>query len=92
MSDIKGEMKKIEWGSQIRSKADSEYASNRRAQVGTGERNERIRTYNFNEGRVTDHRIGLTLYRVDAIVDGDLDEIIDALTLDEQARKLRELR
>ena len=75
-----------------RTKADSEYASNRRAQVGTGERNERIRTYNFNEGRVTDHRIGLTLYRVDAIVDGDLDEIIDALTLDEQARKLRELR
>ena len=62
-----------------RTKADSEYASNRRAQVGTGERNERIRTYNFNEGRVTDHRIGLTLYRVDAIVD-------------EQARKLRELR
>ena len=75
-----------------RTKADSEYASNRRAQVGTGERNERIRTYNFNEGRVTDHRIGLTLYRVDAIVDGDLDEIIDALTLDDQARKLRELR
>ena len=75
-----------------RTRADSEYASNRRAQVGTGERNERIRTYNFNEGRVTDHRIGLTLYRVDAIVDGDLDEIIDALTLDEQARKLRELR
>ena len=75
-----------------RTKADSEYASNRRAQVGTGERNERIRTYNFNEGRVTDHRIGLTLYRVDAIVDGDLDEIIDALTLDEQARRLRELR
>ena len=74
-----------------RTRADSEYASNRRAQVGTGERNERIRTYNFNEGRVTDHRIGLTLYRVDAIVDGDLDEIIDALTLDEQARKLREL-
>lgn len=75
-----------------RTKADSEYASNRRAQVGTGKRNERIRTYNFNEGRVTDHRIGLTLYRVDAIVDGDLDEIIDALTLDEQARRLRELR
>ena len=74
-----------------RTKADSEYASFRHAQVGTGERNERIRTYNFNEGRVTDHRIGLTLYRVDAIVDGDLDEIIDALTMDEQARKLRAL-
>lgn len=74
-----------------RTQADREYASNRRLQVGTGERNERIRTYNFNEGRVTDHRIGLTLYRVDAIVDGDLDEIIDALTMENQAQKLREL-
>ena len=55
-------------------------------------RAEKIRTYNFPQNRLTDHRIGLTLYRVDAIVDGDLDEIIDALTLDEQARKLRELR
>ena len=76
----------------LQEEKDAAYASDRRAQVGTGDRSERIRTYNFNEGRVTDHRIGLTLYRVDAIVDGDLDEIIDALTLDEQARKLRELR
>ena len=74
-----------------RSQADSEYAQNRRAQVGTGERNERIRTYNFPQGRVTDHRIGLTLYKIDAIVDGDLDEIIDALTMEDQAEKLKAL-
>ena len=52
---------------------------------------ERIRTYNFPQGRVTDHRIGLTLYRIDEIMDGDLDEIIDALRMEEQARKLREM-
>ena len=74
-----------------RTQADSEYAANRRAQVGTGERNERIRTYNFPQGRVTDHRVGLTLYKIDAIVDGDLDEIIDALTVEDQAEKLKQL-
>ena len=74
-----------------RSRADSAYAENRRSQVGTGERNERIRTYNFPQGRVTDHRVGLTLYRIDAVVDGDLDEIIDALTVEDQAKKLRAL-
>ena len=74
-----------------RSQADSAYAENRRAQVGTGERNERIRTYNFPQGRVTDHRVGLTLYKIDAIVDGDLDEIIDALTVEDQAEKLKAL-
>ncbi|MBQ9196816.1 MAG: peptide chain release factor 1 [Clostridia bacterium] len=74
-----------------RTQADSAYAENRRAQVGTGERNERIRTYNFPQGRVTDHRIGLTLYKIDAIVDGDLDEIIDALTVEDQAEKLKAL-
>ncbi|MBO4837466.1 MAG: peptide chain release factor 1, partial [Clostridia bacterium] len=74
-----------------RSRADSPYAENRRSQVGTGERNERIRTYNFPQGRVTDHRVGLTLYRIDAVVDGDLDEIIDALTVEDQAKKLRAL-
>ena len=52
-------------------------------------RNERIRTYNFPQGRVTDHRIGLTLYKLDQVLDGDLDEIIDALTLADQAEKLR---
>ena len=63
--------------------------SERRSQVGTGMRNERIRTYNFPQGRVTDHRIGLTLYKIDAIMDGDLDEIIDALVTADQAEKLQ---
>lgn len=61
----------------------------RRSQVGTGMRNERIRTYNFPQGRVTDHRIGLTLYKIDAILDGSLDELIDALVTADQAEKLR---
>ena len=74
-----------------RTQADSAYAENRRSQVGTGERNERIRTYNFPQGRVTDHRVGLTLYKIDAIVDGDLDEIIDALTVEDQSEKLKAL-
>ena len=74
-----------------RAEQDQDYAANRRAQVGTGERNERIRTYNFHESRVTDHRIGLTLYKLNAVLDGDLDEFIDALTADEQRRKLSEL-
>ncbi len=74
-----------------RTEQDAAYAANRRAQVGTGERNERIRTYNFHESRVTDHRIGLTLYKLNAILDGDLDELIDALTADEQRRKLEAL-
>ncbi|MBQ1281290.1 MAG: peptide chain release factor 1, partial [Oscillospiraceae bacterium] len=67
----------------------SEHASARKSQVGSGMRNERIRTYNFQQGRVTDHRIGLTLYKIDAIMDGDLDELIDALVTAEQAEKLR---
>ena len=75
----------------FRSEKDSEYAANRRGQIGTGDRSERIRTYNFPQGRVTDHRIGLTLYQIDSIMDGDLDEIIEALTLAEQAQKLEEL-
>ena len=61
----------------------------RRSQVGTGMRNERIRTYNFPQGRVTDHRIGLTLYKIDAVMDGALDEIIDALATADQAEKLK---
>ena len=61
----------------------------RRSQVGTGMRNERIRTYNFPQGRVTDHRIGLTLYKIDAIMDGGIDEIIDALATADQAEKLK---
>ena len=74
----------------LREEKDSEYAQNRRGQIGTGDRSERIRTYNFPQGRVTDHRIGLTLYRIDEILDGDLDEVIDALLLAEQAEKLKE--
>ncbi len=74
-----------------REEQDSAYAANRRGQIGTGDRSERIRTYNFPQGRVTDHRIGLTLYQIDAILDGDLDEIIDALAMAEQAEKLKEL-
>ena len=72
----------------LQSEKDAAYAANRRGQVGTGDRSERIRSYNFREGRVTDHRVGLTLYRIDEIVDGDLDEIIDALRREEQARLL----
>jgi len=76
---------------QKRAEADAAYAENRRVQVGTGDRSERIRTYNFHEGRVTDHRIGLTLYSIQDVMNGDLDEIIDALKREEQAEKLRRL-
>jgi len=72
-----------------REEKDSEYAANRRGQIGTGDRSERIRTYNFPQGRVTDHRLGLTLYRIDEILDGDLEEVIEALRLAEQAEKLK---
>ena len=75
----------------LREERDSAYAQNRRGQIGTGDRSERIRTYNFPQGRVTDHRIGLTLYKIDSVMDGDLDEIIDALLLAEQAEKLKAL-
>ena len=64
-------------------------AGERRSQVGTGDRSERIRTYNFREGRVSDHRIGLTLYTLDSVVNGDLDELIDALSAADTAEKLR---
>jgi len=65
-----------------------EIAQNRKSQVGTGDRSERIRTYNFPQGRVTDHRIGLTLYKIDEIMDGGLDELIDSLITEDQAKKL----
>ena len=67
----------------------TEYGQERRSQIGSGMRNERIRTYNFPQGRLTDHRIGLTLYRLDAVMDGDLDEIIDGLVMADQAERLR---
>ena len=70
-------------------KKESEVTGMRRSQVGTGMRNERIRTYNFPQGRVTDHRIGLTLYKIDQIMDGGIDEIIDALATADQAEKLK---
>ena len=69
----------------------AEHAAERRSQVGTGMRNERIRTYNFPQGRVTDHRIGLTLYKIDSVMDGDLDELIDALITADQAEKLKHM-
>ena len=62
----------------------------RKQQIGSGDRSERIRTYNFPQGRVTDHRINLTLYKLDSIMEGDLDELVDALTLEDQASKLKE--
>ncbi|WMM24255.1 peptide chain release factor 1 [Tissierella sp. MB52-C2] len=67
---------------------EAEIAEERKGQVGTGDRSERIRTYNFPQGRVTDHRINLTLYKLDAFVDGDLDEMIDSLITSDQAEKL----
>ncbi len=67
----------------------SAIAADRRSQVGTGDRSERIRTYNFPQGRVTDHRIGLTLYKIDSILDGELDDLIDALITADRAEKLR---
>ena len=70
-------------------RVESEMTGMRRSQVGTGMRNERIRTYNFPQGRVTDHRIGLTLYKIDSIMDGGIDEIIDALATADQAEKLK---
>ena len=69
----------------------SAVTNERRSQVGTGMRNERIRTYNFPQGRVTDHRIGKTIYAIDAFVDGDMDDIIDPLIYADQQEQLRAL-
>lgn len=67
----------------------SEIAAERRSQIGSGDRSERIRTYNFPQGRCTEHRIGMTLYKLDAILDGDIDEIIDGLITNDQAEKMK---
>ena len=75
----------------LQSEKDEAYAADRRLQVGTGDRSERIRTYNFNEGRVTDHRIGRTIYTIDAFVDGDMDEILDALAFEDQQEQLKRI-
>ena len=67
-------------------------AQDRKSQVGTGDRSERIRTYNYPQGRVTDHRIGLTLHRLDAILNGDLDEVLDALITARQSEQLQQVK
>lgn len=74
-----------------RQKADSERSADRKSQVGSGDRSERIRTYNFPQGRVTDHRINLTLYKLDRMIEGDIDELVDALIADYQAGQLAQL-
>ena len=74
-----------------RQKADSERSADRKSQVGSGDRSERIRTYNFPQGRVTDHRINLTLYKLDRMMEGEIDEIVDALVADYQAGQLAQL-
>lgn len=74
-----------------RQQQQQEEAAQRRKQVGTGERSEKIRTYNFPQGRVTDHRVGLTLHRLDSILEGDLDDVVAALVEDEHARALKEV-
>ncbi len=72
------------------SEQEKELSENRKSQVGSGDRSERIRTYNFPQGRVTDHRIGLTLYKLEAFLDGDMDEIIDALIYADKEEKMRQ--
>ena len=74
-----------------RGRRDAERAETRRSQVGSGDRSQRIRTYNFPQGRVTDHRIGLTLHKLDRTMDGDLDELVDALTAEDQAARLADM-
>ncbi|MFK3777865.1 peptide chain release factor 1 [Agrobacterium sp. NPDC089420] len=74
-----------------RQKAESERSADRRSQVGSGDRSERIRTYNFPQGRVTDHRINLTLYKLDRMIEGEIDELVDALIADYQAGQLAQL-
>lgn len=75
-----------------RNRVDSERSADRAAQIGSGDRSERIRTYNFPQGRMTDHRINLTLYKLDQVMQGDIDEVIDALTADNQARQMAEMQ
>ena len=67
-----------------------EISAERKSQVGTGDRSERIRTYNFPQGRITDHRIGMTLYKLDYFLDGEIDEVIDGLITSDQAEKMKE--
>ncbi len=96
--DEKSQLKNKEKGLKIllarlyemeQAKHDDEISKERRSQVGTGDRSERIRTYNFPQGRITDHRIGLTIHRLENVLNGDVDEIIDALITTDQTRKLQ---
>ena len=75
-----------------KSKQESEMAQNRKAQVGTGDRSEKIRTYNFPQNRVTDHRIGMTLHRLEGVLDGDLEELIEALISYHRAAQLAQFK
>ena len=84
LKDLRSRLLEIE-----QAKHDAEIAGQRKSQVGTGDRSERIRTYNFPQGRVSDHRIGLTLYKIEQIMNGDIDEIIDALITADTAEKLK---
>ena len=68
---------------------NDEISAERRSQVGSGDRSERIRTYNFPQGRITDHRIGMTIYKLDSFLDGDIDEIVDGLITSDQAEKMK---
>ena len=68
---------------------NDEISAERRSQVGSGDRSERIRTYNFPQGRVTDHRIGMTIYKLDSFLDGEIDEIVDGLITSDQAEKMK---
>jgi peptide chain release factor 1 len=74
-----------------RERQDAEAAKDRKAQVGTGDRSEKIRTYNFPQSRITDHRVGISLYKIDAVMDGDIDEFIDALTAHDNAERLKKM-
>ena len=73
----------------IVSEQQAEQAEQRKSQIGSGDRSERIRTYNFPQGRITDHRIGLTIYKLDSFLDGDLDDVIDALITADQAERMK---
>lgn len=73
-----------------REKQEAEIAKNRKSQVGTGERSEKIRTYNFKENRVTDHRINLSLYQLDQVLQGELDSLVQPLIADDEAKQLAE--
>ena len=72
-----------------KSKRDAELANERKSQVGTGDRSEKIRTYNYPQGRITDHRIGLSIYQMENFLNGDLDEMIDALITADRTEKLK---